>query len=175
MTVQKGSTRDSRRRGQNPSHQGTAETPVFKARELSAPAPRLKSCPPAWSLGRSAPTHCTITRPFSSPAQPGPGEKTETAAAPHDPFLQEQYQNYLRTMEPYPLTLTQRPKVTEEAPTLRRRGKTKESKERPFPPPQKIPDSRWALHPLPSHAPSPWPVQTGRREYVDRGPALGGE
>lgn len=144
--------------------------PPGKSRNTSVQGQRaLSSCPQAQVLpsrmvfGKvSTHTHCTITWPFSSPAQPGPGEKTETAPAPHDPFLQEQYQNDLRTMEPHPLTLTQRPKVTEEAPTLRRRGKTKESKERPFPaPPHKkylTPGGPCTLfHPMP-----PTPGQSRR-------------
>ena len=150
--------------------------PAGKSRNTSVQGQRaLSSCPQAQVLpsrmvfGKvSTHIHCTITWPFSPPAQPGPGEKTETAAAPHDPFLQEQYQNDLRTMEHHPLTLTQRPKVTEEAPTLRR-GKTKESKGGPFPPSQKIPDSRWALHHLPSHAPQPLARPDGKEGICGQG------
>lgn len=159
MTVEERGTGHSRCRGQNLYHQGKGKIPVCKNRwpasaSASGSSPALQRQP--WSLGRSAPTSfiSTILALLSfCPAQ----EESKTEAALYAPFLQEQFQMYSRTLEPHPLTLTQRRKVTGEAPTPRGRGKTKGANELSFPK-QNLTPGRFCT-PLPPHAPQLLPVQ----------------
>lgn len=99
----------------------------------------------------------------SCPAMPR--RDRETAATSYTYFLQEQIQKYLRNLEPHPPTLTQRPKITEEAPPTKRQDKY--PKNCPFP------NKTWlqvgneldlrAFHPSSHPCLQPLPVQKERR------------
>lgn len=125
MTVEKWGIGNSRCRGQNPHHQGTAQTHMQGQIVLQLVPP--KSCPPeaGMVIGKvSTHTPCDHNMALLSSCPAKPRRDSETAAAPYHPFLQKQVQIYFRTGEPHPLTLTQRPKVTKEAPIPKGRRET---------------------------------------------------
>lgn len=88
---------------------------------------------------------------------------SERAAAPDAPLSPGAISNVSQNLEPHPLTLTHKSKVTEEVPSPRGEGtdKKKRSKELPFP--QQNLAAGGLCTPLPSHAPQPLPVQAGSR------------
>lgn len=99
---------------------------------------------------------------------------SERAAAPDAPLSPGAISNVSQNLEPHPLTLTHKSKVTEEVPSPRGEGTDKKKKIQGTTLSPAKPGCRWALHPSSIPCP-PTPASPGGKEgSLDLEPALGG-